>query len=388
MVGENGRLDPEEALKLVRKEARGKHRVYLGYAAGVGKTYNMLREGNRMKAQGADVIIGVLEHHNRKETIAQVGDLELIPRRRIPYKGVILEDMDLDAVLARRPQWALVDELAHTNIPGSRNQKRYQDIEDLLVAGINVMSTVNIQHMESLNDAVQRITSVEIRETFPDWVLDDADEIIMVDITPELLQERLRQGKVYEDEKAARALKHFFRKGNLLALREIALRKAAEETDDQLGDYRKEKQIDEPWPTVERVLVAITPQPGAKALIRRGGRIATRMRGELHVIHIRRGTETDEQERVLRHHFDLAEELGAEVMDIRAPDVVLELVRVAAEKQITQLVIGAGRPSRLEEIRKGSLVDRLLRLTDNVDILIVAERRKVWPYVGKGEPPR
>lgn len=370
------RLDPNEALKRVRQESRGKLRIYLGYAAGVGKTYAMLREGNRMKAQGLDVAIGVLEHHNRKETIAQVGDLEIVPRLRKPYKGVYLEEMDLDALLQRRPTWVLVDELAHTNVPGSRNQKRYQDMEELLAAGINVMSTVNIQHMESINDAVSRITGVEIRETFPDWVLDEADELITVDITPELLQERLLHGKIYDHEKAARALKNFFRKGNLLALREIALRKAAEETDDRLGDYRKEKQIEEVWPTVERILVAITPLPGAKALIRRGWRVATRLRGKLFVLHVQNRALTEEHKRALKGHFDMAQELGAEVHDLPGSDVVEEIVRFAAEKQVTQVVLGAGRPSRWEEIRRGSLIDRLLRRTDSVDILVVSEQRK------------
>lgn len=375
----NGRLNPEQALERARRESRGKHRVYLGYAAGVGKTYAMLREANRMTAQGVDVVIGALEHHNRKETIAQVGDLEIIPRRREHYKGVILEEMDLDAIVERHPTWALVDELAHTNIPGSRNPKRYQDVEQLLNAGINVMSTVNIQHMESLNDVVTRITSVEIRETFPDWVLDQASEIIMVDITPELLQERLRQGKVYELEKARRALKNFFRQGNLLALRELALRKTAEETDDRLGSYRKEKQIDDTWPTQERVLVAITPLPGAKTLIRRGWRIANRLRGELHVVYVRDRPLSIAEERALHSHLALAEELGGEVHQISGTDMVEELVRLAGEQQVTQLVIGAGRPSRWEEIRHGSPVDRLLRRTDNLDILIIAESRKTMP---------
>lgn len=373
---DDGRIDPEEALKRAKQESRGQLRIYLGYAAGVGKTYAMLREGNRMKSQGMDVAIGILEHHNRKETIAQVGELEIIPRRREPYKGVYLEEMDLDAILAHRPAWALVDELAHTNIPGSRNQKRYQDIEELLEAGINVVSTVNIQHMESINDAVSRITGVEIRETFPDWVLDEANELIMVDITPELLQERLRQGKIYENEKAARALKNFFRKGNLLALREMALRKAAEEIDDRLGDYRKEKHIEETWPTVERILVAITPLPGAKALIRRGWRVASRLRGELHVLHIENRPLSDEQKRALKGHFDMAEELEAEFHEVKGTDVVEEIVRFAAAKQITQVVMGAGRPSRWEEITRGSLIDRLLRRTDSLDILIVSEQRK------------
>jgi len=374
---EDGRLNPEEALQRARQESRGQHRIYLGYAAGVGKTYAMLREGNRMKAQGIDIVIGVLEHHNRKETIAQVGDLEAIPRRREPYKGVYLEDMDLDAVLARRPTWVLVDELAHTNIPGSRNEKRYQDIEELRDAGIHVMSTVNVQHMESLNDAVSRITGVEIRETFPDWVLDEATELITVDITPELLQERLRQGKVYEHEKAARALKNFFRKGNLLALREMTLRKVAEETDDRLGSYRKEKKIDETWPTVERVMVAITPMPGAKAMIRRGWRLADRLGGELLVLYVDNKPLSEEQKQALQSYIDLAEELGAEVRQVSGKDVVDEIVRFARERQVTQIVMGASRPSRWEEITRGSIINRLMRRTQSLDILIVSETHKV-----------
>jgi two-component system sensor histidine kinase KdpD len=370
------RLNPTEALERFRLESRGKLRLYLGYAAGVGKTYAMLREGNRLKGQDVDLVVAFLEHYNRKETIAQLGDLEVIPRRRTPYKGVILEEMDLETVLARKPRWALVDELAHTNVPGSRNAKRYQDVEDLLDAGINVMSTVNIQHMESLNDAVHRITGVEVRETFPDWVLDRADEIIMVDITPEQLQERLRHGKVYAPEKAVRALKNFFRVGTLLALRELALRKTAEETDDRLGHYRKKEQIEETWPTVERVMVAITPLPGARVLIRRGWRIANRLRGELYVIHIRRRLFTADEELALKSHFALAEELGATIKEVQGLDVVEELVQFAEERQITQLVIGAGRPSRFEEIRQGSLIDRLMRRTDRLDILIISEQRK------------
>lgn len=376
MVTPEGRLDPEAALKLARRESRGKLRIYLGYAAGVGKTYAMLREGNRLRSLGLDVVVGYLEHYNRQETIAQLNDLEVIPRQQVAYKGALLEEMDLDAVIARRPDWALVDELAHTNVPGSRNPKRYQDVEAIRDAGINVMTTVNIQHVESLNDAVQRITGVVVRETFPDWVLDQADEIIMVDITPEQLQERLRQGKVYAPEKALQALKNFFRRGNLLALRELALRKTAEETDNRLGDYKREKDIEAVWPTVERVMVAITPLPGAKALIRRGWRISSRLRGELHVVHVRNRLLTADDERALASHFALARELGAEIHEVKADDVVDELLRLAAAKQITQLVLGAGRPSRWEEIRRGSLVDRVLRRTDSIDLLIVSEQRK------------
>lgn len=383
------RLSPEEALALAEAEGlvqpafprsqqqRGKHRVYLGYAAGVGKTYAMLREGNRLLEQGLDVFVGILETHGRAETAAQVGALPVLPRRKIPYKGVFLEELDMEEICRRRPDWVLIDELAHTNVPGSVNKKRYQDVMAVLAEGINVLSTVNIQHVESLNDAVNRITGIPVRETFPDWVLDSADEIVTVDATPEQLHERMREGKIYEVSKAQQALKQFFRKGNLLALRELSLRRAAEETDDRLGTYREQKHIEELWPTVERVLVCITPLPGAKALIRRGWRIASRLSGELHVLFVDTGRALAEADRfALDSHFALAEELGGKTHRGKSPDVVEAILSFAKERQITQVVLGAGRPSRWEEISRGSLVDRILRRTDSLDILIVSELRK------------
>jgi two-component system sensor histidine kinase KdpD len=372
---EGGRLRPEEAIAKVKEESRGLHRVYLGYAAGVGKTYQMLREGNLLLGQGHDVVIGFLETYNRKDTISQIKRLKTVPRRRVAYKGVILEEMDVDAILARHPEWVLVDELAHTNISESKHEKRYQDVEELLAAGINVMSTVNIQHMESLNETVRRITGVNIRETFPDWILDQADEIITVDITPEILQDRMRQGKIYAADKAAQALKHFFRKGNLLALREMALRKTAEETEDMLGAYKRSKRIDEPWPTYEKVMVGITIQPNSKDLIRRAWRLASRLQGELYVAHVVERGLSPEERHDLHKLFRFAQELGAQVVTLEGRDTIRKMVDFARQKEITQLVLGAQRPSWWDVLRwRGSPVDRVLRLTDQLDIIVVSNR--------------
>lgn len=378
------RLTPEEALAKCQQEQlvappnarRGQHRIYLGYAAGVGKTYAMLREGNRLRAEGLNVQIGILETHGRKETAEQVGDIPLIPRKQVPYKGVTLQEMDLHEIQCRRPDWVLVDELAHTNVPGSPNPKRYQDVDILLDDGINVMSTVNIQHVESLNDTVSRITGVSIRETFPDWILDEADEIVTVDVTPEQLQERMKLGKIYETKKAIQALRQFFRKGNLLALRELSLRRAAEETDDRLGSYRKEKQIEDTWATMERVLVCITPLPGARALIRRGWRLAHRLRGELHVLFVEERPLSAADRAAIASHLALTKELDGQAHQVMMRDPVEAILTVARDHQITQVILGAGRPNRWEEIIKGSLVDRILRKTDSLDLLIIAEKRK------------
>ncbi|MDI3269448.1 MAG: universal stress protein [Bacillota bacterium] len=376
MAGDETRLPPQEALREAQKAKKGRHRIYLGYAAGVGKTYAMLREGNRLLQQGQRVVIGVLEHHGRQETLDQVGDLPIIPKKRIPYKGVILEEMDLDAILTQAPDWVLVDELAHTNVPGSRNTYRYQDIQELLEAGINVMSTVNVQHVESLNDIIGRITDVEVRETFPDWVLDQADEIILVDIPPEVLEERLRQGKVYDTQRAQRALKNFFRKGNLLALRELTLRKVAQEMDDLLGDYRKDEQIEETWATSDRILVAITPQESSRSLIRTGWRVAQRLKGDLYVVHVRQGPLKEEEESTLDRLLDWARSLGAVVRQMEHRDLVEGLMRVVEEEEITQLVIGASRPSRWQEILYGSPITRILRRNRQVDLLVVSDRTR------------
>src|SRR5215207_2744612 len=266
--------------------ARGNLRIYLGAAAGVGKTFAMLNEGRRRSEYGEEVIVGFIEAHGRAKTAAQVADLEVVPRRRIDYRGSSFEEMDLEAVLARRPQVALVDELAHTNVPGSRNEKRWQDVEELLEAGINVISTLNIQHLESLNDVVEQITSVKQRETIPDEVVRRADELQLVDLTPDALRNRLARGDVYPAERIDTALANYFRPGNLSALRELALAWLADRVDEGLAEYRRRQGIEQPWETRERVLVALTGSPDGERLVRRAARIAQRARGDLVAVHV------------------------------------------------------------------------------------------------------
>ena len=267
--------------------AAGELRVYLGAAAGVGKTYAMLNEGRRRRAYGEDVVVGYVETHGRLKTAEQVGELEVVPRARVEYRGAPFEEMDLDAILARRPQVALVDELAHTNVPGSRNEKRWQDVEELLAAGIGVISTLNVQHLESLNDVVEQITSVPQQETIPDEVVRRADELQLVDLTPDALRNRLARGDVYAPERIDAALANYFRPGNLSALRELALLWVADRVDEGLAEYRARHGIDRPWETRERVLVALTGSSDGERLVRRAARIAQRAKGDLVGVHAR-----------------------------------------------------------------------------------------------------
>ena len=268
------RPTPEELLARVmrdeRKEKRGRLKVFLGFAAGVGKTYEMLNEANRRKQRGQDVIIGYIETHGRVGTVEQLGDLEVVPRKQIEYRGTVLEEMDTDAILARHPRWALVDELAHTNAPGSAREKRWQDVEILLDAGINVATALNAQHLESLNDTVYDITGVRVRETVPDRIVREADEIKMVDITPRALIHRLERGDIYKPDKVQSALQNWFKEGNLSALREIALRELASEVDEDTAAYRKDKHVKETWATQDRIMVCISPDQSSLRLLRRG----------------------------------------------------------------------------------------------------------------------
>jgi two-component system sensor histidine kinase KdpD len=362
------------------RPARGRLRVYLGMAAGVGKTYTMLNEGRRRKERGTDVVIGYVETHGRPLTAQQIGDLEIIPRQKIEYRGVTLEEMDTDAILARRPQIALVDELAHTNVPGSRHLKRYDDIEDLLAAGITVISTLNIQHLEGLNDLVESITGVRQRETVPDRVLDEADEVELVDIAPDALRARLRHGNVYPPERAQKALDNYFSQSNLTALRELALRRMAEKTETQLEELMQgQDDTHVPSAATECVMVAFDARPLARQLLRDGWRLARGLRAPLIAVTITRPDwvtlPTDNPERrALEEHIRLAEDLGAETLRIDGRDVAGELARIAAERHVTQLVIGAPAHTRWRELLFGSVVTRLLRLPLAADLHIVRGR--------------
>lgn len=376
MDGEYRRTSPDEALKEYSRQGRGHLKIFIGYAPGVGKTYSMLNEANRRLNRGQDIVIGYVESHEREETDKQISDLEIIPRKKINYNGVQMEEMDKDAVIARKPQTVLVDELAHTNIPGSENRKRYEDVEQILESGINVITTLNIQHLESLNDVIRQITGVTVRETIPDHIVQNADEVVVVDITPDALQNRLKRGNVYKSDKVEHALKNFFRKGNLNALREIALRQTAEEVDEELTEYMKEHGINENWQTVERVMVCISPSPSAKKLIRRGARIAKRYKCEWLVVSVDCTNRfapriTPKQKEMLNAHFKLAKQLGAEIVTLTGKSVSTELANFAHDRHITQIIIGHATRSKYQILLRGSTVTKLLRQTKNIEVHVI-----------------
>ena len=352
---------------------RGKLRVYLGVASGVGKTYAMLNEGRRAKERGVEVVVGYVETHGRRQTEEQIGDLEIIPRRRVEYRGRTFEEMDVDAVLARKPQLALVDELAHTNVPGLRNAKRYQDVEELLDAGIDVVSTLNIQHLESLNDVVARITGVVPLETVPDDVVRRAEQVELVDMTPEGLRRRIRHGYVYPPHTAEAALANFFRPGNLAALRELALLWLADKVDGTLLQYMEDHRITAAWETRERVVVAIAGAPSDEHLIRRAARIATRGKGDLLGVHVRcaDGLASPPQDR-LEHQRRLVEELGGTYHEVVADDPAVALVAFARANHATQLVLGASRQPRWRRLLRGSFVNEVIRLAGDIDVDVIS----------------
>jgi two-component system sensor histidine kinase KdpD len=363
-ANEEARPSPDALLKAAQRETRGKFKIFFGAAPGVGKTYEMLTAARRRKAEGVDVVVGVVETHGRAETEAQLVGLEIIPRRQVDYKGRVLQEMDLDAILARRPALVLVDELAHTNAPGSRHPKRHADVEELLAEGIDVYSTMNVQHVESLNDVVARITRIRVRETVPDSVVDAADDVELVDVTPADLIARLGEGKVYVREQAQRALKHYFSPGNLTALRELALRRTAERVDDQMLSYMREHAITGPWGAGERVIVCIDPGPDAANTVRAAKRTAAGLDADLIALYVEteRHTLLGEAEQVrLAEALRLAEQLGAEVVRVPGRSVVDEILAVARQRNATRVVVGKSSRSRWFELRHGSVVDALVR---------------------------
>jgi two-component system sensor histidine kinase KdpD len=377
------RPTPEAMLDRLRREAagggRGRLRLYLGMAPGVGKTMALLAEGHRRRARGTDVVIGFIEAHGRPQTVAAIGDLEQVPTRQFAYKGVTLAEMDTEAIIARRPAVALVDELAHTNAPGAPREKRWQDVELLLDAGITVLSAVNVQHLESLADIVESVTGVQVRERIPDRLIDEADEIELVDMSPHALRQRMRHGNIYPPARAARALDEFFREGNLNALRELALRKVSSTVEQDLEAYMAEHAIAASWAAGERVLVCVDQQARAQHLIRRAWRQANRHRAELIAVHVETpawSRATPEERRALEANLRFAEDLGATIVRATGHDVARELARIAYERNAGSVVIGHSRHGRLHEFLRGSIVGALLRLVRDVDVHVVADHRE------------
>ena len=372
--------------------ARGTLRIYLGAAPGVGKTFAMLGEGLRRVGRGTDVVVGLVETHGRPRTAEQIGDLEVVPRRNLDYRGTSFEEMDVDAVLARRPAVALVDEYAHSNVPGSRNAKRWQDVEELLDAGIDVISTLNMQHLESVNDVVEQITGVKQRETIPDEIVRRADQIELVDMTPEALRRRLAHGNVYPAERIDAALGNYFRQGNLGALRELALLWVADRVDEALQSYRDRHGIDRPWETRERVLVGLTGSPDGDRLIRRASRMAARARADLMAVHVRTqdGLEADSDAALSRQRA-LVEELGGGYREFVGEDTGATLVSGARSLNATQIVLGASRRSRWKELTRGSVVNRVIRDSGvGIDVHVIslaADDEDERPLVPRGRRP-
>src|SRR5881275_1375535 len=354
--------------------ARGKLRIYLGAAPGVGKTFAMLNEGKRRRARGTDVVVGLVETHGRANTAAQIGDLEVVARRRIGYRGTDFEEMDVDAVLARKAQVALIDEIAHTNVPGSRNEKRWQDVAELLDAGIDVVSTLNMQHLESVNDVVERITGIKQHETIPDAVVRAAEQVELVDMTPEALRRRMAHGNIYPPEKIDAALTNYFRSGNLAALRELALLWLADKVDEGLQRYRAEHHITGTWEARERVVVALTGGPEGETLIRRAARIAARSSGgDLLAVHVTRSDGlTGADPAALAAQRRLAESLGGSYHQVVGDDIPEALLTFARAENATQLVLGASRRSWLTAMLTGPGIGaRTIRGSGDIDVHIV-----------------
>jgi two-component system sensor histidine kinase KdpD len=382
------RPDPDELLARVQAEeeqqARGKLKIFLGMAAGVGKTYAMLETAQHLKAVGTDVVVGVVETHGRVETQALLDQLEVLPRREMEYHGTILREMDLDAILERQPQIVLVDELAHTNAPGSRHLKRYQDVLEILEAGINVFTTVNVQHFESRTDAVQQITGIHVHETVPDTLLEVADSIELVDLSPEDLRKRLAEGKVYTAERIEVAANNFFRVGNLTALREMALRLTAERVDHQLQDYMQVKHIPGPWKSSERLMVAVSPAQFSERLIRWTRRMAYSLEASWVAVYVEPSRPLSESEKEgLARNLALARKLGADVVMTSGENIADTIIQLARQRNITQIVVGKPLRSRWDEFLKGSLIDRLIHISGNIDIYVVTGDEPAHPNVSR-----
>jgi two-component system sensor histidine kinase KdpD len=362
------------------KPRLGKHKIFIGMCPGVGKTFKMLEEAHRLRAEGLDVVIGLLETHGRAETAEKADGLEQIPRKQISYQGVTLTEMDTDAILQRHPQLVLVDELAHTNVPGSEREKRFQDVEMILAAGIDVYSTVNIQHIESLKDTVTQITGAVVRERIPDRILEAADEVVVVDVTPETLQERLREGKIYAPEKIDQSLNNFFQRRHLIALRELALREVADNVEEDAIAHDSNTNLKASFCNIhERVLVCISTYPNSLQLLRRGSRLANYMHAPLYAVFV------DNPDRFLSRdeslHIEtcekLCKEFGGEFIRVKNHDIAEAIAETATKYRITQIVMGESQKSRLKILLKGSLTHKLLRLIQQIDVHIISTNKEL-----------
>jgi two-component system sensor histidine kinase KdpD len=388
----DGRPSPDALLKVAAQEGRGKLKIFLGAAPGVGKTYAMLLGAQRLQNEGVDVAVGLVETHGRAETAALLEKLVVLPRKPVSYRGRTLMEFDIDGAIARRPKLLIVDELAHSNPPDSRHPKRYQDIQDILAAGIDVWTAINIQHLESLSDVVSRITGVKVRETVPDTVIEEADEVVVVDITPAELIQRLKEGKVYLPENARRAIDRFFTASNLTALRELALRRTADQVDDQMVAYLRQNAIQGPWPTAERLLVCVGGDELSSTVVREAARLATSLKASWVAVNLKR-TEGDERDPKIAAKIDetmrLAERLGAETAHLVGHDLPAELLRYAKRENITQIICGRSRSDWLARLWKRSLPDEIVAQAEDIAVHVVAGKRQparagwTWPAIGR-----
>jgi two-component system, OmpR family, sensor histidine kinase KdpD len=374
------RRDPESFLDLVPQTRKGTLKIYLGGAAGVGKTYRMLEEAHQLRSRGHDVVLGFIETHNRAETGARIGDLETAPLREVPYRGVTLKEIDVEAIIARRPEFAIVDELAHTNAPGSRHNKRYQDVEELAEKGINVITAFNIQHLESLNQMVRRMTGIEVKETVPDTFLARADQVVTVDISVEELRQRLREGKIYPPDRVEQALRNFFKPSNLAALRELALREVARDQSrhrDEMEQLKRERGLR--TAVGERLMVCLSSNPdGSEELLRKAARSATRFNADWYAVHVETPAESVQKIstadfRALLDNINLAADLGAETVWLKSNEVVRALIDFAHERKITRIVVGRTHPTIWNRLFRRSVSNKLISAARDFDIEMVGQ---------------
>lgn len=366
---------PEEWLEKTEERKRGRFKIFLGYAPGVGKTFSMLSEAVRRSSRGEDVVIGIIETHGRTRTAELTVGLEQVPRRKLEYKGTLFDEMDVDAILARHPEVVLIDELAHTNIEGSRHAKRYQDVLEILEAQIDVLSTVNIQHVESVTPRVQSLTGITVRETVPDWVLDQADEIVLADLTPEALVTRMARGDIYPQERVERALSNFFRRGNLIALRELALQRVTRAVDRTLEDYVQRKRLSGNWQVAERVAVCISTSPLARDLIARGARMAEGMNAEFSVIYVQTSTRPgDPERRSLEANLQFAENVGAKIVRLTGSSIPVAVAEYVAKNRITQVLFGRSAVKGWKKYMYYLALQRFMNGAPDVDVHIVTQQ--------------